>query len=269
MKKKILYIEDDAVNMALVRSVLKDEGYELIEADNGLDGVEKAKNKRPDLILMDINMSGMDGFATTTLLKSMNEFKDIPVVALTALATKEDKARGLVAGCDGYITKPIDVRTFRVDVERYLAGDRDEGDVAREKELLRDYSQHLVKSLEAKVRKLQQMNEELENRVSERTAELKAAQEKLLETEKERVLLEMAGAAAHEINQPLTVIMSMSEVVLGDMSEDDESYPLMEKISSECDRAAKIVRNMGQISKYRTKKYAEGLNIIDIDASSS
>ena len=269
MKKKILYIEDDPVNMALVRTVLNDEGYELIEASNGLDGLEEAKKKCPDLILMDINMSGMDGFATTTLIKSIEEIKNIPVVALTALVSERDRARGIIAGCDGYITKPIDVRTFRDDVERYLEGARDEGDSENENELLKDYSQHLVRSLEDKVIKLQRMNEDLEKRVEERTAELKTAQEKLLETEKERVLLEIAGAAAHEINQPLTVIMSMSEVVLGDMSEDDNSYPRMEKISSECERAAEIVRNMGQISKYRVKKYAEGHDIIDIDASSS
>jgi hypothetical protein len=61
----------------------------------------------------------------------------------------------------------------------------------------------------------------------------------------------------------------MSEVVLSDLSEDDDNYSFMEKINSECERAAKIVRNMGQISKYRTKKYADGLDIIDIDASSS
>ena len=269
MKKKILYIEDDPVNMALVRAVMTDEGFELIEASNGLDGIEAAKAKRPDLILMDINMPGMDGLATTTLIKSTEELKNIPVVALSALATEEERARGLIAGCDGYITKPIDVRTFCADVERYLKGARDEGDDDNEKERLKDYSQHLVKSLEDKVRKLNLMNEELERRVEKRTAELKKAQEKLLETEKERVLLEMAGAAAHEINQPLTVIMSMSEVVLSDLSEDDDNYSLMEKINSECERAAKIVRNMGQISKYRTKKYADGLDIIDIDASSS
>ncbi len=269
MKRKILYIEDDPVNMALVRAVMTDEGFELIEASNGLDGIEAAKTKRPDLILMDVNMPGMDGLATTTLIKGIEELKNIPVVALTALATEEERARGLIAGCDGYITKPIDVRTFCADLECYLSGGRDERESEKESELLKDYSQHLVKSLEDKVRKLNLMNEELEKRVEKRTAELKKAQEKLLETEKERVLLEMAGAAAHEINQPLTVIMSMSEVVLSDLSEDDDNYSLMEKINSECERAAKIVRNMGQISKYRTKKYADGLDIIDIDASSS
>ncbi|MBE9536777.1 MAG: response regulator [Proteobacteria bacterium] len=269
MKKKILYIEDDPINMALVRTVMTDEGFELIEASNGLDGIDAAKAKRPDLILMDINMPGIDGLATTTLIKSIEELKSTPVVALTALATEEERARGLIAGCDGYITKPIDVRTFCADIERYLKGSKDEGDSEKENELLKDYSQHLVKSLEDKVRKLELMNEDLERCVEERTGELKKAQEKLLEKEKERVLLEMAGAAAHEINQPLTVIMSMSEVVLSDLSEGDDNYRLMEKINSECERAAKIVRNMGQISKYRTKKYADGLDIIDIDASSS
>jgi len=269
MKKKILYIEDDPINIALVRTVMTDDSYELIEADNGLDGIEAAKAKHPDLILMDINMPGMDGFATTTLIKGIEELKNIPVIALTALASEEERARGLIAGCDGYITKPIDVRTFCADIERYLGGSKDEGDSEKESELLKDYSQHLVKSLEDKVRELELMNKDLERRVEKRTLELKEAQEKLLETEKERVLLEMAGAAAHEINQPLTVIMSMSELVLSDLSEEDDNYSIMKKINSECERAAKIVRNMGQISKYRTKKYADGLDIIDIDASSS
>ena len=99
MKKKILYIEDDPVNMALVRTVMADGGYEFIGADSGLKGVEAAKAKRPDLILMDINMPGMDGLATTTLIKGIEELKNIPVVALTALSTGEERSRGLIERC--------------------------------------------------------------------------------------------------------------------------------------------------------------------------
>lgn len=269
MKKKILYIEDDEKNRALVQRILAAKGYEVFEAETGLEGLEKAKACKPDMILMDINMPGLDGYETTTRLKGMEALKDVPIIALTARISAEDKERGLIAGCSGYLTKPIVIDTFAEMVERYLGGETEKVDEDKEKALLKDYSQYLVKRLEDKVQLLQRANEDLEKKVDERTRELKKAQKRLVKMEKIKALQEVMGAAAHELNQPLTVILSLAEVLQNNIDKDDDNYEMLEKIKDECSRAAEIVKKVGSITDYRTKTYYQGTEIIDLDESSS
>ncbi len=122
-KDTVLVVEDNEMNMKLMRTVLQVKGnYEVLEADNAGDGIEMARKYRPDIILMDIMLPGMDGNAATRLLKADPELKDIPVVALTANAMSPgDKENALQAGCAGYITKPIDVRRFINTMEQFVA----------------------------------------------------------------------------------------------------------------------------------------------------
>lgn len=266
MHKKILYIEDDEQNKILVRKLLNSRGHEVLEADNGLEGIEKAKEFVPDLILIDINMPGLDGFETTTRLKGIDETKDIPIVALTARRTEEDRERSLVAGCSGFISKPIDIDTFVGTVEDYLSGVSETVPRELEGKLLRNYCQYLVKSLETKVKRLEGINEELEKRVDERTRELREMQSKVLEMEKKKTLLELAGGAAHELNQPLTVLMSLSELLISHSDkENSEEYNLLVKLRDECFRIADIVKKMASITDYKTKKYYKDINILDLD----
>ncbi len=269
MGKKILYIEDDENSKNLVRKVLTAKGYEVIEADSGLDGIEKAMLCDPDLVLIDINMPGFDGFETTTRLRGIDDLSKKPIIALTAKTSEDDRERGLVAGFDGYITKPIDVEEFAERIERFLAGEKERVEEAKEKELLRKYSHYLVRSLEEKVRMLENVNEELEKRVRDRTKDLEKAQKRIVALEKKKTLLELAGAAAHELNQPLTVLLSLSEVVLSDPGIGEENRNLLLRMRDECDRIAGIVRKMGNISSYRTKKYYKCVDIVDLDDASS
>lgn len=118
----ILYIEDNKDNRALVRRVLLVEGYDMIEAANAEDGITLALQMHPDLILMDINMPGMDGLSAATHMKGLDALQGIPIVALTANAMKGDREQALGAGMDGYIPKPIDVDRFPMQIQRYLAG---------------------------------------------------------------------------------------------------------------------------------------------------
>lgn len=266
--KKVLHIEDEENNKVLVRRILTARGYEVIEADNGLEGIEKAILHHPDLVLIDINMPGLDGYETTTRLRGTDGLAGIPIIAVSARASEDERDRGLIAGCDGYITKPIDVDSFAKTVERYLGGEREYVEEAKEKELLRDYSQYLVKSLEDKVKKLENVNEELERRVEERTKALKKARKRLVTLERKKTLLELAGAAAHELNQPLTVLMSLSEIILSDPGRGEENYNLVLRMRDECDRMAGIVKKMGNVSTYKTKKYYRDIDIVDLDESS-
>ncbi|MBI5212728.1 MAG: response regulator [Nitrospirae bacterium] len=110
MPKKILIVEDNEKNRVLIRDVLKYYGYEVIEAVNGEEGIKAAKEKTPDLILMDIQMPVMDGFAAMQALKRDPATKDIKIIALTSFAMKGDKEKIMDAGFDYYIAKPVDTR---------------------------------------------------------------------------------------------------------------------------------------------------------------
>lgn len=120
MAVKVLYIEDDPINRYLVKKVLTAKGYDVHEADNGNDGIIISESVNPDLILMDMQMPGLDGYEATKKIKSKPGMKDIPIIALTAHALHGDKEKCLAAGCDGFISKPIDVRTFEDQISKFL-----------------------------------------------------------------------------------------------------------------------------------------------------
>ena len=117
---KVLYIEDKNDNRMLVRRVLMAEDIDVIEAESADDGISLAQREKPDLILMDINMPGKDGYTATNDIRQLPELDHIPIVALTANVMKGDKERTLDAGCDGYIPKPIDVDRFPIEVMNYI-----------------------------------------------------------------------------------------------------------------------------------------------------
>lgn len=116
----ILYIEDKVDNRLLVRRILMAEDIAVLEAESADAGIVLAKERHPDLILMDINMPGKDGYTATNDIRQMPELDDIPIVALTANVMKGDKERSLDAGCDGYIPKPIDVDRFPFEVMNFI-----------------------------------------------------------------------------------------------------------------------------------------------------
>ena len=112
MEKVILIVEDDPKSIKLFRDLLQATGYAILEATDGKKAVELAREKKPNLILMDIQMPVMDGIEATKILKADAETKNIPIIALTSYAMKEDEEKIREVGCDGYITKPIDIREF-------------------------------------------------------------------------------------------------------------------------------------------------------------
>ena len=121
-KARILYIEDNIDNMTLVKRVLEIEGFEVIQAGTGKEGVLKAKENLPDIIITDINLPDIDGYEVTDLLKSDKKTAHIPVIAMTANVMKKDREDVFKAGCDGYISKPIDVDELPGQIENFLKG---------------------------------------------------------------------------------------------------------------------------------------------------
>lgn len=117
---RILYIDDELDNRILVRRILMAEGFQVEEADSAREGIAKAMAHPPHLILMDISMPEMDGLTATQTIRSIPSIARVPIVALTANAMIGDREAFLAGGCDGYISKPIDVDTFVDEIKQYL-----------------------------------------------------------------------------------------------------------------------------------------------------
>jgi signal transduction histidine kinase/DNA-binding response OmpR family regulator len=140
----ILYIEDDPGSRLLVRSLLEPFGYTVVEAEDGVSGIELALRERPALILLDVNLPEVDGYTVATALRTFPKLSEVPIVAVTAYAAAGDRERTLVAGCDGYISKPIDVDAFPGQIAEFLRGKREQAASSDEGFYLRDLNQRLV-----------------------------------------------------------------------------------------------------------------------------
>lgn len=117
----ILIVEDNAMNMKLTSVILKTAGYDILQAEDGETAIDLAQENKPDLILMDVQMAGMDGLSATRILKGNQETAAIPVIALTAFAMRGDEEKILAAGCDGYLPKPFQRDTLLATISMKLA----------------------------------------------------------------------------------------------------------------------------------------------------
>lgn len=122
MNKRILLIEDNEQNRYLASFLMQARGWEMVQAEDGPTGVTLAVQVAPALILLDIQLPGMDGYAVARALRADPRLADTPIVAVTSYAMPGDRERCLAAGCNGYIEKPIDPQTFAAEVERFAEG---------------------------------------------------------------------------------------------------------------------------------------------------
>lgn len=190
---RVLHIEDDPRNRLLVRKLLSADGHDVIDAADGLEGIRLALAQRPDLVLVDINIPGLDGFEVTLRLKTEASLAGVPIVAITA---EGDRDTSYAVGCDGFMQKPIDARAFAKQVASYIGGRRERmmssPDVAGER--LRVQSGRIALHLEEKV------------------AELSAANERLREME--RLRTEFYRNISHELATPLTPIVGYLRMLM-------------------------------------------------------
>ena len=117
---KILYVEDNPDNVYMLTRRLKKKGFELIIAGDGQEGIDKAIEESPDLILMDLSLPTMDGWTATAEIKKIEEVKDIPIIALSAHAMPEHRDRAIKAGCSDYDTKPVDIKRLLSKMGQYI-----------------------------------------------------------------------------------------------------------------------------------------------------
>jgi two-component system cell cycle response regulator DivK len=121
MSKCILVVEDQEDNRQILRDLLGSAGYELTEAENGEEAVAAVAKRRPDLILMDIQLPIMDGYEATRRIRTNPDLKSVPIIAVTSYALAGDEDKALAAGCNGYVTKPYSPRDLLAKVRAYLA----------------------------------------------------------------------------------------------------------------------------------------------------
>ncbi len=120
MQKKILIVEDNDLNLKLFRDLLSAHGYEILETKDGLEAISIARNEKPNLILMDIQLPEISGLDVTRRMKADGDVCHIPIVAVTAFAMKDDEEKILAAGCEAYVSKPISIIPFLNTVRRFL-----------------------------------------------------------------------------------------------------------------------------------------------------
>jgi two-component system, cell cycle response regulator DivK len=125
MKTKVLVIEDNEQNMYLVNFILEFQGYEVIQARNGSDGVSMAREHQPDLILLDIQLPIMDGYTVAREIRKIETMHNVPIVAVTSYAMPGDREQALAAGCNGYIEKPINPDTFIIEIKQFIHANTD------------------------------------------------------------------------------------------------------------------------------------------------
>ncbi|MBN1979222.1 MAG: hybrid sensor histidine kinase/response regulator [Anaerolineae bacterium] len=238
---KVLYVEDDPACMLLVHRLLESEGFQVVTTSDGLSATEFAMYEKPNLILMDINIGGLDGYEVTTRLRSMSELDSTPIVAVTAATLDGDRERALAAGCNGYISKPIDVDTFPEQVREFLKGRSEEIGSAEERARhLVEHSRRLVTRLEEKVRELESANAELQ-----RIDKMKS---------------DFIVLAGHELRTPLTSIYGYTQMLLyspditGDPEEEGSPRSMLMRI---CDAVQRLnlvfdeIRNVSLIDANR------------------
>jgi signal transduction histidine kinase len=232
-QRRILYVEDDVPGRMLVSQVLQAAGYEVLEAEDGITGIRLAQNEKPDLILMDINMPGLDGYEAATKIKSLTGMSNTPVIAVTANVMEGDRERALTAGCDGYLPKPIDIDALPDQIREFLSGRRERVDEAEERDYLREYSERLVSKLEEKVAALTVANEQLR-----RSDEMKSR---------------FISIAAHELRTPLTIIRGYLDILLepdGPLKEaDPNAATMLEGIANGVKRLHEVVQDMLDVTR--------------------
>lgn len=237
MTSKILLVEDNSNTRLVIRQVLEATGYTVVEATDGLQGIQMAREEQPDLILMDINIPGLDGYETTIRLKSMPETSRTPIVALTGKVTPGSRERALAAGCDGYLTKPVKAVALPEQVARFLGGFRETLTLNEENTYLREHTRRLVQRLEQKVQEFTEANQAL--------AHTDAMKSRFIQL------------AAHELRTPLAGLhgyLSMLTTAGNTLINhaDPHTQEIISGINTCVDRLQGIVQDMLDITRIET-----------------
>jgi signal transduction histidine kinase len=223
----ILNVEDISENRLLVRRILESQGYTVVDAVNALEGIKKALEIQPDLILMDINLPDLDGFTAVTRIRSFDQLTTVPIIALTARNVTDDRERAKAIGCDAYLSKPFDLEELINTIAKYLvAGHKPEQAATKREHYLQEQSLTLIEELERKL------------------ADLKVAYERLKHFEEAKS--NFISVASHELRTPLTVIHSYTQMLqmLPVINNDETARDLLAGVARGAARLKDIMDDM-------------------------
>jgi len=223
----VLNVEDTLENRFLVRRILESEDYSVVDAENALEGIKKAVEINPDLILMDINLPDLDGFTAVTRIRSYDQLRTVPIIALTARTVSNDRERAKAIGCDGYLNKPIDFEELLSAVAHHIAaGHTDEGTATDREYYLHEQSLTLIGQLEQKI------------------TELETAYARLKHLEQAKS--DFISVVSHELRTPLTLISSYSQMLqtLPALKSDAAAKEFLGGVSKGASRLQEIINDM-------------------------
>ncbi len=215
-KMKIIVV--DAMSSTVLKKTLKKEGYEVFSVQDGETALLKLQDYMADLILLDTDLPGMDGFSLSMKLKENDETRHIPVIFISERSKTDDMIKGFKCGCVDYITKPFPKEELVARVRTHL------------------YTVYLRKKVE---------------------------KQSLL-----KGVVEMAGATAHELNQPLAAILMTSQFLMSQLRADHPNYKQLKRIENQTQRMAEIIKKITFITRYEVKEYIDGIKIVDIEKAS-
>ena len=265
-KPVILTVDDDPVNLSVVRDCLVECDYTILVAEDGESAIQRAEYARPDLILLDVMMPGIDGYETCSRLKSLESTKDIPVIFMTALAETGHKVKGLCVGAVDYITKPFQREELLARIAVHLHN----RELTRK---LQEANETLERRVEERTMDLAITNCELEEEIAERQMaqeqlqeqakileekieelqlaqeSLKSSEQKLRQSQKMEAIGTLAGGIAHDFNNILTAIIGYTEMAQRKISNDDALARDLERVLISGLRAKELVRQILTFSR--------------------
>ncbi len=247
----VLYIEDDPGSQRLVQRALQFAGYRVVLAARGIEGIDLAFKEHPDLILMDINLPDLTGREVTTHLRAAPEFRDVPIVALTAQSHASEREKALVAGATGYLTKPIDIDLLPEQVAGFLRGKRERLAAEVAQKVSAEYHQELVGRLESKIRELEQFNEELRRL--------------------DKIKDDFIQLTAHELRTPLTVIhgytqlLRNSEALAEVAAGSPEIASLVEGLTQSIERMGAVINEILTVSRFASGRIELSLGPVSLE----
>ena len=267
-KPVILVIDDDANNLAVVRDCLTGFNYTVLMAEDGESAVSRADYARPDLILLDIMMPGIDGYKTCRLLKNQKSTRDIPVIFMSALADTGHKVHGLEAGAVDYVTKPFQQEELLARVGVHLS-------IRDLNRRLKEANEMLEARVETRTLDLHIANRDLEDEIAERQAAqeqlqeqaaileekveelqtaheaLRTSEDQLRQSQKMEAIGTLAGGVAHDFNNILTAIMGFGSILRSKLGESPHAH-YADDILSAADKAAKLTHGLLAFSRKQT-----------------
>ncbi len=243
-KVNILLVDDRKENLIALEALLESPDIMIIKAESGNQALGMMLEFDFALVLLDVQMPGMDGFEVAELMRKKEKTRYIPIIFITAI-NKEEKYvfKGYEMGGVDYIFKPIDPTVLKSKVNVFLELHRKKMEMER---IISEKNEYILE--------LHKLNKKIQEQ-----------QKELLEKEKLQSILEMAITISHEFSQPLSVIIGYTDMLLNTMEKDDPNYPKLKKILDNGEILAEIIRKVRSITNYKSITYTGDAKMVDID----